>query len=133
MREFLTLLIESDNFLDNAAPAWLTNPFTGERMELDRYYEAGVGFEFQGSQHFRATDFCNSYESAKQQGRDMLKQAIFARLGKTLIEVLPCDLNLEAMRRKVGTLLPGRDLRGHESLIDFLNRAGRSYARAAAQ
>lgn len=38
MREFLSDLVASTDFLDDARPGFLINPFTGERMEYDRYY-----------------------------------------------------------------------------------------------
>lgn len=46
MREYLSLLIASDDYEDNATPGFLVNPFTEERLELDRYYPTGVAFEF---------------------------------------------------------------------------------------
>lgn len=35
----------------NASPGYLINPYTGERMQFDRYYPPGVAIEFQGAQH----------------------------------------------------------------------------------
>lgn len=50
MQEYLSLLIDSDQFTDNARPGFLVSPLTGERLELDRFYpQAKVAFEFHGA------------------------------------------------------------------------------------
>lgn len=50
MREYLNVLVDSDEFPDNVRPGFLVNPYTGERMEFDRYYPPHVALEFQGPQ-----------------------------------------------------------------------------------
>lgn len=128
MREYLSLLIDSDEFEDNARPGFLVNPLTGERMELDRYYPAVAAFEFQGAQHFRTTErFPNEQTLAMQQTRDLVKEALCARRGIRLIAITGSDLYLEAIQRKVSALLPQRDLSGHEELIALLERVRRQY------
>lgn len=51
--------------------------------------------------------------------------------GVHLVIVHAADLSLDGMRRKVGTLLPLRDLAGHGALIDYLQTRSRAYRRAA--
>ena len=128
MREYLSLLIASDEFEDNARPGFLVNPATGERMELDRYYAPVAAFEYNGPQHYRTTErFPSERAVGMQQARDLMKEALCARRGCRLVVIQREDLSLAAMRQKVGDLLPLRDLRGDELLIAFLEKVSRRY------
>ncbi|MFZ5827776.1 MAG: ArsR family transcriptional regulator, partial [Bacillota bacterium] len=55
MREYLSLLVDSEDYEDDATPGFLVNPRTGERLQLDRFYPPAVAFEYNGPQHYRAT------------------------------------------------------------------------------
>lgn len=66
MREYLSLLIDSDEFTNNARPGWLINPQTNELLELDRYYPPKVAFDYNGLQHYETTD---RYPDAKEPWR----------------------------------------------------------------
>ncbi|HEY3368614.1 MAG TPA: ArsR family transcriptional regulator [Symbiobacteriaceae bacterium] len=128
MREYLSLLIDSDEFEDNARPGFLVNPLTDERMELDRYYPAVVAFEFNGAQHFRPTErFPSEKGLAMQQARDLMKEALCARRGVRLVVIKGEDLSLGTMQQKVGALLPLRDLRTHGELVEALEKLSKSY------
>lgn len=128
MKEYLSLLIESDEFEDNARPGFLVNPLTEERMELDRYYPTILAFEFNGPHHYRPTrQFPSQTGLAMQQARDLMKEALCTRRGIRLVVVEPSDLSIEVMQQKVGGLLPLRDLRGYEELILYLDRVSRLY------
>lgn len=131
MREYLTLLVDSDDFEDNASPGFLVNPWTDERMELDRFYPPSAAFEFNGPQHYGVTDRFPGKDVARQRGRDYLKLGICVSKGIRLQVIHAGDLTLETMREKAGSLLPLRDLAGHERLIAFLESAGRRYRLAA--
>lgn len=131
MREFLSLLVASDEFEDNAAPGFLVNPWTDERMELDRFYPPGVAFEFNGPHHYGATDRVSAVEAARQRGRDYMKLGICTTRGISLVVIHPEDLSLEGMQQKLGHLLPLRDLKGHEPLIAHLEKVSRRYRRSA--
>lgn len=132
MREYLTLLVESDEYEDDASPGFLINPFTGEEMQLDRYYPPGVAYEFNGPQHYGPTARYPSEEEAlKQQVRDFLKERICARRGIRLVIVRPEDLSLDGMVEKVRGLLPLRSLEGHEDLVAFLESRSLPYRRKA--
>lgn len=131
MQEYLSLLIDSDQFTDNARPGFLVNPLTGERLELDRYYMPDVGFEHNGAQHYRKTGRYTQAQADAQHLRDLIKAGLCLYQGIRLVIVHPEDLTLESMRRKVGQLLPLRDLTGQEQLIDFLEEESFVYRAAA--
>lgn len=131
MHEFLSLIVDSNEFEENARPGFLVNPYTDELMEFDRYYPPRVAFEFNGPQHYGPTDrYPSKADAWKQEGRDLMKIGICVRRGITLITLHAEDLCLETIRQKVDGLLPLRDLAGHEGLIDLLERAGRDCRRA---
>ncbi len=127
MQEFLSLLIDSDRFTDNARPGFLINPLTGERLELDRYYLPDLAFEFHGEHHFRATERISQKESEAQRLRDLIKAGLCVYEGIHLVVVRAKDLSLQGMLKKVGKLRPIRDLTGHEPLIDVLEDASIRY------
>jgi hypothetical protein len=129
MREFLTLLIDSDEYDDDAAPGFLVNPRTQGRLEFDRFYPPQVAFELNGPQHYRATKRFTAEQVGEQQERDYIKIGICATRGITLVILRPEDLTLEMMRQKVGSLLPLRDLTGYELLIDYLEQESADYRR----
>lgn len=128
MKEWLNLLVASDEFQDNARPGFLVNPKTGERLEYDRWYPVGVAFEFNGGQHYGPTERYPDEEQVKdQQTRDLVKEALSAREGVKLVTIHATDLTLEGMRAKVEGLLPLRDLTGLEPLIEYLTTASKRY------
>lgn len=131
MREYLSLLIDSEQFEDDAAPGFLVNPLSNERMQLDRYYPPAVAFEFNGPQHYHGTDRFSEQSAAKQRGRDYIKLGICTTRGINLVVIHPEDLRLETVQQKVGQLLPIRDLNGHELLVAFLQSVSRRYRLAA--
>lgn len=69
MKEFLSLVVDSDRYEDNATPGFLVNPFTRERLELDRFYPPSVAFEFNGPQHYGATELFSEEQATMQRGR----------------------------------------------------------------
>jgi hypothetical protein len=123
MKEYLSLLIDSDNFADNVRPGFLVNPQTKQRLELDRYYLDIAGFEYNGEQHQRTTKrFPSEIALSNRQFRDLVKEALCQRRGISLVVITRRDLTLRRMQEKVGNLLPLRDLHGHEALIKYLER-----------
>ncbi|MFZ5828046.1 MAG: hypothetical protein ACOY94_27385 [Bacillota bacterium] len=127
MKEYLSLLVDSNEFEDNARPGFLINPKTGERLELDRFYTNVAAFEYNGASHFGTTE-----EATDQQTRDMVKVGICALRQIPVVVIHSEDLSLAGMRAKVGQLLPLRDLTGHEPLVDFLERRARRYREGGA-
>lgn len=127
MKEFLTLIVDSKEFEDNASPGYLVNPFTGERMELDRYYPGRVAFEFNGPQHYRTTDFATAQEVEKQRARDRIKAGICEDHGIPLVVIRAEDLTLQTMVEKVRPYLPLRNLRNSEPLVRYLEMRSKQY------
>ena len=76
MREYLSLLVDSANYEDDAAPGFLANPRTHELLQFDRFYPPGVAREFNGPQHYRATERFTADDVARQQERDYIKLGI---------------------------------------------------------
>jgi len=132
MQEYLSLLIDSDQFTDNARPGFLVSPLTGERLELDRFYPQGVAFEYNGLQHYRATGRFSQAEADAQNLRDLIKAGLCLYRGIQLVIVHAADLSLQGMLARIGRSMPLRDLAGHEPLIDLLEEASIAYRAAAA-
>lgn len=133
MHEYLTLLIDSDNYQDRVRPGFLKNPETGELMEFDRFYPPAVAFEFQGDQHFGATERVSAQKAARQQARDLMKRGICQQHGITLIALTGDDLRLDRLRERIGGLLPLRDLTRHGPLLKYLEARGHRYQQEAAR
>lgn len=130
MRAYLTVLVDRDDYEENATPAFLVNPYTDQKLEFDRFYPPNVAFEYQGPQHFGPTDiYPDPSEAARQQWRDDVKLAICLRRGITLIELTHSDLTFDTMRRRINGLLPLRDLEGREAVLAFLKQESRAYHR----
>ncbi|MFZ5826371.1 MAG: ArsR family transcriptional regulator [Bacillota bacterium] len=132
MREYLSLLVDSEQYEDNATPGFLVNPRTLEHLQLDRFYPPSVAFEFNGPQHYRATARYSASEVAGQRERDYIKLGICVSRGISLVIIHPEDLSLAGMQRHVGNLLPRRNLTGYELLVDYLEAESRSYRRSVA-
>ena len=132
MREYLSLIVASDEFEDNASPGFLVNPFTGEEMQYDRYYPPHVALEFNGPQHYAPTTrFPSPTRVRKQQARDYIKAGISHDRGITLVVIHAEDLTVARLQQKVAGLLPLRDLHGHRSLAAYLESVSRGYRRQA--
>lgn len=88
MKRLLDFWIDSNKFMDNARPEFLTNPATQERLEYDRYYTIGVAFEFNGPQHYGKTELYKDEQAVKEiKVRDLVKQALSRKNGVDLITV----------------------------------------------
>lgn len=128
MKEYLTLLIDSNQFTENARPGFLINPLTGELLELDRFYQhAAVGYEFHGTQHDRPTERFTQAQVETQRVRDLIKAGLCLYNGIQLVIVRAEDLSLRGMVKKIGQMMPLRDLTGHEALIEMLERESITY------
>lgn len=127
MQEYLSLLIDCDQFTENARPGFLVSPLTGERLEFDRFYPPDVAFEFNGTQHYKATGRITQAEVDAQRVRDLLKAGLCLYLGIRLVIVHAEDLSLQAMTKKIGQSLPLRNLADKEPLIDLLEASSLCY------
>lgn len=128
MWDWLDVLVDALDYLDNSRPDWLRNADTGYRMELDREYRSlGVAFEFQGEQHFRPTQaYPDEDAQARQQLRDDQKVGVCLRNGVRLVEVTFEDLTFKGMLRKVDGL-PLRHYRPDGPIIRTLGQYSDSY------
>lgn len=134
MQEFLNLIVDSFEFVEDGSAGFLVNPRTQHLMQFDRFYPVHrVAFEFNGRQHYEETEIFSKEQVAAQRARDKAKRAICAAKGITLVVVHAEDLSLEGMRRKVPDTLPKRDLRGFSGTIRHLESVARRYRRAAAR
>lgn len=132
MQEFLTLIVESKEYIEDGATGFLVNPRTNHLLEFDRFYPLHrVAFEFNGRQHYEATDLYSKEQVAVQRERDRTKRSICKSLGITLVIVHAEDLSLQGMQQKVSNLLPRRDLSRFPRTIQFLEDAARRYRKAA--
>ncbi len=128
MWNWLDVLVDALDYLDNSRPDWLRNADTGYRMELDREYRSlGVAFEFQGEQHFRPTEsYPDEDAQARQQLRDDQKVGVCLRNGIRLVEITFEDLTLKGMLKKLDGL-PLRNYRPDGPIIRTLGQYGDSY------
>lgn len=134
MQCFLSTIADTQESQDNARPEFLVNPVTRERMEFDRYYPMhGVAFEFNGSQHYKASERFSKQEVEAQRKRDVIKRRICREKNIKLVVVRAEDLTLAGMLKKVGDLLPRKALRGFRRTIQFLNQCGLNYQLAVAR
>ena len=131
MREALNLILEWDNGVDNATPDFLKNPYTHEQMHFDRYYEKqNVACEFNGEQHYRATDLYNQSAVAKQKRLDKTKQKICNERNITLLIFRWEDLSLARITEKIKQAIPWaplRDLTGYNLLVNYLEKQMTNY------
>lgn len=132
--EFLQVLIAVNAHEDNAAPEFLLNPYSGELMELDRYYpDFGIAVEFNGAQHYEETELATFTETVKQVGRDAMKAFICKARGINLVIIHPEDLTLATLDRKIPKALPRRPLGGQEPLVAALEEMAAEYRERTAQ
>ena len=111
MHEWLKILLDVPEILENARPWFLQNPETGEYMEYDCYLPEpyNVAWEFQGQQHFRTTDIFPDDEALRRlQMRDLIKVSLSKKHGIELMIVTEEDLNYKGMLAKIPPGIPLR-------------------------
>lgn len=127
MKEFLSLIIASDHYMDNVKPGFLRNVNTDHLMEIDRYYPNIVAFEFNGSQHYYPSELYSAEKVEEQKVRDKQKRQLCDEERIKLIVVHPEDLTVSGLLSKIGNLLPLRNLQGGKWLVDYLERCSARY------
>lgn len=131
MREWLTLLVDRDDYEDNARPPFLRNPLTGQVMEYDRFYPPAVAFEFNGPQHYGTTEqFPDRREARMREALDAIKLGLSVRHGVQVIVVHPQDLTLGGMRGKIEGILPVRQVPEGDPVAQYLGKVSTAYMRA---
>lgn len=108
MKRLLDVLVDSDDYIDNARPWFLQNPNTNQFMEYDRFYAtAGVAFEFNGPQHYGTTEIFQDAEEVDEiMQRDKMKADLSDTRNIILVSVTEDDLSFEKMSKKIPERLP---------------------------
>lgn len=129
MWEYLSLIADSDEYIDDCQPGFMIKFCTLGVLQFDRYYyRPQVVFEYHGPQHDAAS--AEDTEAARRQlALDYLRAGICVHQGIRLVTVSAAELTLAAMRQKVEGLLPRRDLFGRELSANFLAATSESYQR----
>jgi hypothetical protein len=128
MWEYLTLIVDSVEFCDDSGMSFLLNPFDGELMTLNRYYyNHKVAFEFRTPRPRSREVYITDNWITKEEAYLFLKRGMCELKGVPLIEIELQDLNVESMQKKVGDLLPQRDLKDRGPVIKYLETKTRSY------
>lgn len=97
-------------FIGGRRPAWLVNPLTGGRMELDMYCpERALAIEYDGPSHLAFPNGVHRSEAAFRagRGRDALKEAVCARNGVTLLRFSAFSLSEETPDAEVARFIFG--------------------------
>jgi hypothetical protein len=111
MRAYLDMRICSDDYVDNARLDFLTNPATGQRLEYDRYYRLGVGFEFNGPQHYKHTrKFMDDEGLRQRQTRDLIKKGLSLDAHVALVTVTADQLHPTILETLIPDTLPRRPI-----------------------
>jgi hypothetical protein len=106
----------------------LPSPITGELMEVDiRLLEHNLAIEFNGMQHYAPTSSASAEDVAKQQKRDAVKATLLGNMKHKVLILTAADLSIATIVEKLGGLVPLRDLRFYQPLVNFLNNVGQSY------
>ncbi|MDP2871471.1 MAG: hypothetical protein Q8P31_02915 [Bacillota bacterium] len=130
MKSHLDLRIQSDQFVDNARPEFLTRKTTDQPLEYDRFYtHLAVAFEFNGSQHFLATQAFGDEQAQKEIiERDLIKESLSRNAGVRLIVVTADDLRPGVFERLLPDDLPQYHVDEDGPYYQALARISTAYA-----
>ncbi|MGI6628830.1 MAG: helix-turn-helix domain-containing protein [Bacillota bacterium] len=109
-KAWLSHLILTDDYIDNARPAFLQNPITGELMELDRFIPSlNAGIEHHGPQHFSPTNtFPDTTQFKERRARDLIKRSLCEENNIRLIVITAEELSLAGILKKLPKDFPLR-------------------------
>ncbi|HHW17837.1 MAG TPA: hypothetical protein GXX30_02915 [Firmicutes bacterium] len=125
-KKILDYVVFSDSYVDNARPTFLTNPETGQPLEIDRFYREGVGYEYNGDQHYGSTKKYPDEQAYRElRKRDLLKLGLSVEQQFMLITVTKSDLTLETMLQKIPPQLTKIPVDLDSPYSRMLERAGR--------
>lgn len=127
MRKLLDEIVASMTYMDNARPSFLKNPETGQPLEVDRLYKEGVGFEYNGDQHYRPTGKYDQHAVRKQATRDAIKLGLSTKHGITIVTVVDRDLSIDGMLAKIPPSLPKRQVNRESLYIKKLEEICREH------
>lgn len=133
LKEFHDLTVFADDKVDNARPAFLKSPLTGENLEYDRYQPAsGYAAEFNGPQHYGPTALYASKEKADlQKANDLMKVGISHKRQIRLAVFTYNDLSLAGVLAKLPEDLPRRQVDRSSKYVRALERLSAEYRDSA--
>lgn len=108
MKFMLDIIVDDDNFVDNARPPWTALAPGDRSVEFDRFYpERRVAIEYHGRQHYEEVLFAHGKSDLqKQLELDGRKALACLRQGVTLVEIADVELSYENLVAKLNGLLP---------------------------
>lgn len=132
MCEWLDLIVASTEYDNNARLGYIRNPMTDACLEFDRYYfKHKVAFEFNGPQHYGPTEAYPDPDRAREtMTRDYIKKALCHEHGIHLIILTAKDLSFKTITEKARGLLPLREVRPDDPVLQYLTQVSRQYMRA---
>jgi len=121
-------LVVPSHHVDDCYLDFLVNPETNELLQADRYYvDYNVIVEFNGPQHYEATEHFSEEEVRAQMARDRTKQEICARQGVPLVAVRSEDLTFHRLRQLFGKFMPLLDRSADEPIFSYLETVSQQY------
>ena len=134
MKQYLDLMICSDDHVDNARPKFLQNPMTAQSLEYDRYYRQKVAFEFNGAQHYEVTEAYPDDKTLQEaQTRDLLKKGLSEKAGVRLIEITANDLDHRVLLSLIPAGLPRNPIDEHGPYLKALAEISAVYRAKSAK
>lgn len=127
MRKILDEIVASITYMDNARPSFLMNPETGQPLEVDRLYREGVGFEYNGDQHYRPTPKYDQHAVRKQATRDAIKLGLSIKHGIIIVTVVDRELSIDSLLAKIPSALPKRHLNRKSPYLRKLDQICREH------
>lgn len=86
-REILERVFEGFDYRENVSPIWMTNPYTGRRLKLDRYYpDLGIAFRFVGMTG-RQNRQISDQEIEQENERNHIRDRLCRQKGVTLVQL----------------------------------------------
>jgi hypothetical protein len=86
-REILERVFEGFEYRENVSPAWMTNPYTGRRLKLDRYYpDLGIAFRLVGMTG-RQNRQISDQEIEQERERNHIRDRLCRQKGVTLVQL----------------------------------------------
>jgi len=86
-REILERVFDGFDFRENYSPVWMTNPYTGRRLKLDRYYtDLGIAFRFVGMTG-RQSRQISDQEVEQEKERNRIRDWLCRQKGITLVQL----------------------------------------------
>ncbi len=104
--QILEFVVDVPRFVRNARPDFLRHPKTNQPLELDFYAPKVLAGEFNGNQHYIATEKFSKEEVIEIKQRDLMKEALCARIGLPLIVANNKTLNIQSVMNMIPRNIP---------------------------